>query len=131
VEFNPPETPNPQAYNGVPFAMLHGSVVHFRGQFGVDFSLFYFGPAAHALVGNFRTNYVGPGKQGSQFVAANPQASRFEQSYYLFRIKGGGPSDVLIVPYEAGKRPRDLSCTLHLDGKVSLVMDDRTRILEG
>jgi hypothetical protein len=99
---------NPGAYNGTPFYLSDGDELRFRGQSGVDFSIFQFGGQGEALVGNVRHHYIGPGKQLEQFRSSTGSLE-FEESFYLLRLRLRGRSDVIIVPYPANERPLALA----------------------
>jgi len=82
----------------------------FQGQWGTDFDVYVDSTDSPAQV------YLGewghqsaPTREKNEFQTANGRP--FEERQYILRIRSSGPFDVVIVPYQRGLRPSDLSVT--------------------
>ena len=96
--------------NGLPgtvYSIANGDHWQFEGQWGVSWDVYYFGPAAEAMIGLFK-HYWHPSEEQGQFYAETG-IYPFEEEQYILRIKTAGPCDTVVVPYRT--RPAGLNVT--------------------
>jgi hypothetical protein len=101
--------PQPPSSSSPVFVPAGVNQFQFQGQWLIDWDLYNISAQTQqVLIGNWAHNWH-PGLEQGQFGIANGRP--FEERQHIFRLKGNGDFNVLLLPYRKGQRQSGLTVT--------------------
>jgi len=126
----PPLATYPASPSASPIVSLPPGLNQFQftGQWLIDWNLYDItSQPQQVLIGNWAHNWH-PSVEQRQFAIANGRT--FEERQHIFRLKGTGPFNVMLLPYRKGQAPSGLTVTSDTTGTIIKSSTEQTTLTD-